>query len=77
MALLRESLNKSNQMTQNMMTILTSFENRLGKLEGTITPVYQETKSLQIRHESILEHILFRNEDITNHTQFFCDSIAH
>ncbi len=37
-----------------MLTIVTSFENRLSKLEETITPVYQETGNLQRRHESIL-----------------------
>lgn len=35
-----------------MFDILTIFEQRLGKLEQTILPVYQETEQLQKRQQS-------------------------
>ena len=50
----KELMTRSNGLTDNMTSILTSFETRLGKLEETINPVYQETGNLQRRHESIL-----------------------
>lgn len=53
-ALLKESLGRSENMTQNMLGILNTFESRLSRLEETIIPIYQETGNLQRRHESIL-----------------------
>merc|ERR1719187_2466959 len=47
-----------------MVEILTSFEQRLGRLEETILPVYQETGNLQRRQENIdktlveLDHVI-------------------
>ena len=44
--------------------VLTSFEERLTKLEATILPVYQETENLQRRQENIdrtldaLDHVI-------------------
>lgn len=55
LAVLQDSIQRSDLMTQNMLTILNSFENRLSKLEETINPIYQETGNLQRRHESILK----------------------
>ena len=54
MDLIKDSLSRSDQMTESMICVLTSFEDRLKKLEETINPVYQETGNLQRRHESIL-----------------------
>ncbi|OWF36906.1 exocyst complex component 7-like [Mizuhopecten yessoensis] len=51
---LNEAMNKSNSNTQNMLTILESFQNRLKKLESTVEPVYNETEMLRRRQESIL-----------------------
>nr|XP_006812104.1 PREDICTED: exocyst complex component 7-like [Saccoglossus kowalevskii] len=51
--ILKESLNKSNQLTNNMVSILTSFENRLQKLEATIIPVHRETINLQQLQENV------------------------
>ena len=51
---LKDSLSRSETMTTNMLGILSSFENRLSKLEETIIPIYKETGNLQRRHESIL-----------------------
>lgn len=50
--ILKDSLSRSDIMTTNMLGILNSFENRLGKLEETIIPIYKETGNLQRRHES-------------------------
>ena len=55
LSILNESLQRSETMTHNMLGILNSFESRLGKLEETIIPIYQETGNLQRRHESILK----------------------
>merc|ERR550519_1960896 len=47
-----------------MVEILTSFEQRLARLEETILPVYQETGNLQRRQENIdktlveLDHVI-------------------
>jgi exocyst complex protein 7 len=43
----------SKQLTDGMVGILLSFEQRLKRLEGTILPVYQETENLQRRQENI------------------------
>ncbi|CAH1795265.1 unnamed protein product, partial [Owenia fusiformis] len=50
---LKASLMKSNQMTENMLTILSNFDGRLRKLEDTIVPVYNETGNLQRRQENV------------------------
>lgn len=49
-----------------MTTILTSFENRLGKLEETILPVYNVTKNLQ-RKQQNLEVTLNALETVLSH----------
>lgn len=54
MTVLKDAMNKSRTNTQSMLGILTSFENRLQKLESTIEPVYNETEMLRRRQESIL-----------------------
>lgn len=45
--LIKDRVNKYNDLTKSMNTILNSFEQRLGKLEQTILPVYNITKNLQ------------------------------
>uniref|UniRef100_T1J1M1 Vitellogenin domain-containing protein n=1 Tax=Strigamia maritima TaxID=126957 RepID=T1J1M1_STRMM len=61
---LKDSLQRSSQVAQGMTTILTSFENRLAKLEQTILPVYTETETLQRRQNNIektlaaLDHVI-------------------
>jgi len=42
---LLERTQQSEELTNGMVSILTSFEDRLSKLEATILPVYLETKS--------------------------------
>lgn len=50
---LRDGLEKSDQLTANMTTILDSFTVRLMKLDETIIPVYKQTKRLTHLEESI------------------------
>ncbi len=57
LAFLQEAAARSSQLTSGMVGILTSFEERLAKLEKTILPVYNETKYLQQKQESMgLQH---------------------
>lgn len=50
--LLRNRVDKYHDLTRSMSKILTTFEQRLGKLEQTILPVYNETENLQNRQQS-------------------------
>lgn len=50
---LKKTIGKSKQLTNGMCSILTSFDERLMKLEQTILPVYHETGNLQRRQENI------------------------
>ena len=45
---LEERTRQSEELTKGMVSILTSFEDRLSKLEATILPVYLETENLQV-----------------------------
>ncbi len=60
----KEQCVESEKLTSGMVEILESFETRLGKLEQTIHPVYQETCNLQRRQENIektlqeLDHVI-------------------
>uniref|UniRef100_UPI00358EF920 exocyst complex component 7-like isoform X1 n=1 Tax=Myxine glutinosa TaxID=7769 RepID=UPI00358EF920 len=44
---IKENLEKSDQLTNNMVGILSSFERRLTSLEAAIVPVHRETEKLQ------------------------------
>ena len=61
---LSEKIGQSSELTSTMTNVLTSFEERLTKLEATILPVYQETENLQRRQENIdktleaLDHVI-------------------
>lgn len=63
LSMLKDAMNKSNTNTQNMLTILNSFENRLKKLESTVEPVYNETEMLRRRQENI-EKTLFTLDNV-------------
>ncbi|XP_072167863.1 exocyst complex component 7-like [Diadema setosum] len=66
----RDNLSKSCQLSENMVTILTSFENRLKQLEETILPVHQETVTLQKLQENIentlsaFDHVLSYHDSV-------------
>lgn len=51
---MKDTLYKSSNTTQSMLTILSSFESRLKRLNDNIVPLYQETDNLRRRQESIL-----------------------
>ncbi|KFM80189.1 Exocyst complex component 7, partial [Stegodyphus mimosarum] len=51
--LLKDKAAKCSSLSKEMSTILTSFDERLMKLEQTILPVYLETGNLQRRQENI------------------------
>ena len=50
--LLKDHTEKYNSLTKNMSQILDSFESRLEKLEHTILPLFNVTKSLQLQQHS-------------------------
>uniref|UniRef100_A0A1Q3FD21 Exocyst complex component 7 n=1 Tax=Culex tarsalis TaxID=7177 RepID=A0A1Q3FD21_CULTA len=52
-ALLKDRMEKYSELTQSMSKILNSFEQRLGKLEQTILPVYNVTKNLQKQQQNL------------------------
>ncbi|KAG8446525.1 hypothetical protein GDO86_014108, partial [Hymenochirus boettgeri] len=61
---IRESMDKSDQLTNNMVAILSSFESRLMKLENSIIPVHKQTETLQRLQENVdralscLDHVI-------------------
>ncbi|ORY39008.1 hypothetical protein BCR33DRAFT_700153 [Rhizoclosmatium globosum] len=60
LAQLQESLQKTNVLTERMGGMLTSFEDRLAKLESSILPIHKSTKHLTKLHENIeksLDHV--------------------
>lgn len=57
---IKDSLSRSDHMTQQMLGILDAFGQRLSRLEETIMPIYEKTESLQRKHESILSHVSLR-----------------
>ncbi|KAG7491215.1 hypothetical protein MATL_G00000550 [Megalops atlanticus] len=61
---IRENLEKSDQLTKGMVTILSSFESRLVQLENSIIPVHKQTENLQRLQENVdktlscLDHVI-------------------
>lgn len=64
LSFIRESLEKSDQLTKNMVSILSSFESRLMRLENSIIPVHKQTENLQRLQENVdktlacLDHVI-------------------
>ncbi|XP_018089425.1 exocyst complex component 7 L homeolog isoform X5 [Xenopus laevis] len=64
LSFIKESLEKSDQLTNNMVSILSSFESRLMKLENSIIPVHKQTETLQRLQENVdrtlscLDHVI-------------------
>ncbi|KAG1930390.1 exocyst complex component 7 isoform X11 [Pimephales promelas] len=53
LSFIRESLEKSDQLTKGMVSILSSFESRLMQLENSIIPVHKQTENLQRLQENV------------------------
>ncbi|EDV39596.1 uncharacterized protein Dana_GF24398 [Drosophila ananassae] len=66
LALLKDRVDKYHDLSTQMSSILTVFEKRLGNLEQTILPVYQETEQLQKRQQN-LEATLNCLESVLSH----------
>ena len=49
---LREASLKNEQLTAHLCGILDSFEDRIGRLQDTILPVYQQTEALRLKQQS-------------------------
>ncbi|XP_065659381.1 exocyst complex component 7 isoform X2 [Hydra vulgaris] len=65
---LKESLQKSDTLANNMINILTSFEERLCKLEDNILPVHKETTDLQRRQDNISKTLVLLEEVLSYHS---------
>ncbi|XP_017861311.1 PREDICTED: exocyst complex component 7 [Drosophila arizonae] len=66
LVLLKDRVDKYHDLSTQMSSILTIFEKRLGNLEQTILPVYQETEQLQKRQQN-LEATLNCLENVLSH----------
>uniref|UniRef100_A0A3P8UT42 Exocyst complex component 7 n=1 Tax=Cynoglossus semilaevis TaxID=244447 RepID=A0A3P8UT42_CYNSE len=53
LSFVKESLEKSDQLTKGMVSILSSFESRLMQLENSIIPVHKQTENLQRLQENV------------------------
>ncbi|NWI64567.1 EXOC7 protein, partial [Todus mexicanus] len=64
LSFIKDSLERSDQLTKNMVSILSSFESRLMKLENSIIPVHKQTENLQRLQENVektlscLDHVI-------------------
>lgn len=47
-------MQRSSQLSEKMVDILTSFESRLGRLQQTILPIYNEMENLQLKKTSMI-----------------------
>lgn len=63
---LKDHVDKYRDLSNSMSTILTKFEQRLGKLEQTILPVYNQTEHLQKRQKN-LQSTLQCLENVLSH----------
>nr|XP_043870214.1 exocyst complex component 7 isoform X12 [Solea senegalensis] len=53
LSFIKENLEKSDQLTKGMVSILSSFESRLMQLENSIIPVHKQTENLQRLQENV------------------------
>ncbi|XP_055788181.1 exocyst complex component 7 isoform X9 [Salvelinus fontinalis] len=53
LSFIRENMEKSDQLTKGMVSILSSFESRLMQLENSIIPVHKQTENLQRLQENV------------------------
>ncbi|XP_050536119.1 exocyst complex component 7 isoform X2 [Daktulosphaira vitifoliae] len=65
--LLKEQVKRSSQLSEKMVDILTSFENRLGSLQQTILPIYNEMENLQLKKNNVEKTLFELDRVITYH----------
>ncbi|KAG9313322.1 Cullin repeat-like-containing domain protein [Chiua virens] len=65
--LLEQNLNKTHQISQRMISILTNFDSRLVKLEKSILPLYAATQKLNHRSHNIDRALLKIDEVASSH----------
>ncbi|XP_041078084.1 exocyst complex component 7-like isoform X15 [Polyodon spathula] len=53
LSFIRKNLEKSDQLTKGMVSILSSFESRLMQLENSIIPVHKQTENLQRLQDNV------------------------
>ncbi|KAL0964844.1 hypothetical protein UPYG_G00329800 [Umbra pygmaea] len=53
LSFIRENMEKSDQLTKGMVSILSSFESRLMQLENSIIPVHKQTENLQRLQDNV------------------------
>ncbi|XP_066560520.1 exocyst complex component 7 isoform X2 [Amia ocellicauda] len=64
LSFIRDNLEKSDQLTKGMVSILSSFESRLMQLENSIIPVHKQTENLQRLQDNVdktlscLDHVI-------------------
>lgn len=76
--IMKEHLEQYNSLTKNLSNILSTFEYRLAKMETTILPLYQKTKTLETQKHN-LDTTLICLESVLSHyssSQEVC-SIIH
>ncbi|OCH84783.1 hypothetical protein OBBRIDRAFT_798791 [Obba rivulosa] len=66
--LLEQNLNKTRQISQRMTSILSSFDNRLVKLEKSILPLYTSTQELTRRAKNI-DSALLKIDEIASYQE--------
>ncbi|KAJ3247038.1 Exocyst complex component 7 [Chytriomyces hyalinus] len=64
LAQLQENLTKTNLLTEQMGGMLSTFEDRLAKLESSILPIHKATKNLTKLHENIEKSVSYVDEII-------------
>ena len=62
---LREAARRNEQVTTHIVGILDSFEDRIGRLQSTILPVYQQTEALRSKQQHLEKSLKLIDEVIS------------
>ncbi|CAG7818198.1 unnamed protein product, partial [Allacma fusca] len=62
LAVLRDASAKTEQLTTHLVGILDSFEDRIGRLQDTILPVYQQTEALRLKQQNVAKTLKLVDE---------------
>ncbi len=65
--MLKQGMRNSQILTDNMMSILNSFEDTLDKLEKTMLPIHRSTNSLTIKQKNLAGTVNAVDDLISNH----------